>query len=147
LNKRKYYALLGQISSVMMSSDIYQKYPIACLTTWIRPPVLLGQCHLYYDLSGGLIGYITWALLAEDAEDRWLHDPNVILHISEWNEGDRLWIMDFVALNGDIRRLILASESLFPGHRIAKSLRRNVDGSMRKVTTWSRRTKERLGAS
>src|ERR1700749_1313924 len=97
----------------MMASPTYQRYPLACLTAWIKPPILLNQCHLFYDLSGGLVGYATWAYLTENVERRWLHGPHVMLHISEWNEGDRLWILDFVVLNGDVRRFVNELKSLF----------------------------------
>ena len=28
-----------------------------------------------------------------DGSQRLLYEPNMLLHISEWNDGDRLWIL------------------------------------------------------
>jgi len=81
---------------------------------------------------------MTWALLAEDTEQRLIHDPEVLLHFSEWNEGDRLWLLDFVLLDGNIRTVVKEAFRLFPHFTEAKSLRRRPDGSVRKVTTWRR---------
>jgi cytolysin-activating lysine-acyltransferase len=81
---------------------------------------------------------MTWAILAEDTERRLINDPEVLFHLSEWNEGDRLWIMDFVLLDGKFKNVLKEAHQLFPGFTEAKSLRRRVDGSVRKVTTWRR---------
>jgi cytolysin-activating lysine-acyltransferase len=122
----------------MTKSSQYCEYPIACLAVWIEPAVLLDQIHFFRDLGGNPIGYMTWALLAEDTEQRLINDPEVLFHLSEWNEGDRLWIMDLVLLDGKIRSVIQEALRLFPHFTKAKSLRRRPDGTVRKVTTWSR---------
>ena len=142
MSKRDYHLKLGKVSAVMMASPSYQRYPLACLTVWIKPPILLNQCHFFYDLSGGLVGYATWAYLTEEVEWRWIHDPQVMLHISEWNDGERLWIMDFVVINGDVRRFVNEFKSLFPSHTFAKSLRRDIEGAVPKVTTWRCRQRQ-----
>jgi cytolysin-activating lysine-acyltransferase len=100
---------------------------------------LLNQIHFFRDHGGNLTGYLTWALLAEDSERRLIHDPEVLFHFSEWNEGDRLWIMDLVLTEGSLREVVKEVVSLFPGADVAKSLRRNDDGTVRKITTWRRR--------
>lgn len=136
MSKREYHLKLGKVSAIMMASLQYQRYPLACLTAWIKPPILLNQCHFFHDLSGGLVGYATWAYLTEEVEWRWLNDPHVMLHISEWNEGDRLWVLDFVVLNGDVRRFVNELSSLLGAHSCAKSLRRDSKGMVSKVITW-----------
>jgi len=83
---------------------------------------------------------MTWALLAEDTEERLIHDPRVLFHLSEWNEGERLWIMDLVLIDGSVRESLKEACSLFPNFRSAKSLRRRKDGTVRRVTIWKRRS-------
>jgi cytolysin-activating lysine-acyltransferase len=129
---------MGMVAATMTRSSEYCQYPIACLAVWIEPAVLLDQIHFFRDRGDNVVGYMTWALLAEDTEQRLLHDPEVIFHLSEWNEGDRLWIMDFVLLGGRLRAVLKEAGQLFPGFKQAKSLRRREDGSIRKVTTWRR---------
>jgi hemolysin-activating ACP:hemolysin acyltransferase len=80
----------------MAKSDEYCQYPIACITLWIEPAIRHEQIHFFFDDAGQACGYVTWAWLAADSERRLLHDPDVLLHISEWNEGSSLWILDFV---------------------------------------------------
>jgi hypothetical protein len=46
--------------------------------------------------------------------------------------------MDFVVVDGRLRDALKEARQLFPGFVEAKSLRRQADGSVRKVTTWRR---------
>jgi len=98
--------------------------------------VLLRQFHIFKDAGGSIVGYMTWAFLAEDAARRLTDDPAVLLHLSEWNEGDRLWIMDFVVLNQDVRRFARLAKQVLRDCSEAWSLRRYEDGSIRKVVHW-----------
>lgn len=134
-----FYHRLGLATAAAMRSSRYCDYPIACIAVWIEPAILLNQIHFFYDLGGNLNGYLTWALLAQDTERRLIHDPEVLFHLSEWNEGDRLWIMDLVLIDGDIRDAVNEAFSLFPHVTSANSLRRRDDGTVRKVTAWRRR--------
>jgi cytolysin-activating lysine-acyltransferase len=136
---RDLHMALGLAVDAMAKSDDYCQYPIACVTLWIEPAIRHEQIHFFRDESGKVCGYMTWAWLAEDAERRLLHDPNVLLHISEWNEGDRLWILDFLVHTGEVRMWIREARDLFGGVTQANSLRRRSDGSIRKVTAWKRR--------
>jgi cytolysin-activating lysine-acyltransferase len=103
--------------------------------------VLLDQIFFFRDSIGPNNGYMTWAYLTEETERRLINDPNALLHLSEWNEGDRLWIMDLVVIDGETRRHIRqALKDLIPNHSFAKSLRCYPDGTARKVVMWRRRT-------
>jgi cytolysin-activating lysine-acyltransferase len=124
------------VAAMMTRSSQYCDYPIACLAVWIEPAILLNQIHFFSDAGGNVVGYLTWALLAEDTEHRLIHDPDVLLHLSEWNEGDRLWIMDFVLIDGNVRSALKEASRCLPQHSQANSLRRRADGTVRKVTRW-----------
>ena len=129
---------VGLAATVMGQSPQYCGYPIACIQLWLEPAIRHNQIKFFHNESGVAVGYITWAWLAEDAEFRLIHDASVLLHISEWNEGDRLWILDFVLLSGDMRARLRDAAALFKDEESAKSLRRRDDGAVRKVTTWRR---------
>jgi len=138
MSSDEFHRRMGMVAATMTRSSQYCQYPIACLAVWVEPAIVLDQIHFFRDSGDKVIGYMTWALLAEDAERRLLQDPEVIFHFSEWNEGDRLWIMDLVLLGGDMRTVLKEAGRLFPVFEQAKSLRRRSDGSIRKVTTWRR---------
>lgn len=127
---------LGAVALSAMRVPNYAQYPIACLPVWIEPAILLDQIHIFHDPQGQVAGYVTWAFLAPDVEKRLIHDPEVLLHLSEWNEGERLWILDFVVIDHLVKQRIQEACSLFSNYHEARSLRRLEDGSVRKVTRW-----------
>lgn len=135
----EFYAELGAAVDAMAKSDKYCQYPIASVTLWIEPAIRHEQIHFFRDESGQVCGYLTWAWLCEDTEQRLLRDCNVLLHISEWNEGERLWILDFLVHSGDVRTWIREARMLFGEVMQAKSLHRWDDGRLRKVITWKKR--------
>lgn len=132
----EYFAKVGIVASLMGASVRYCTYPVACIALWLEPAIRHDQIHIFRNESGTPIGYITWAWLAPDTEHRMINNPNVLLHISEWDEGDRLWILDFVLISGNVRTRIREAMHLFKQDAWAKSVRRNNDGTVRKVTTW-----------
>jgi len=134
---------VGYVASLMSQQPLYRTFPLACIQAWIMPALAHGQLKVFHDEKGSAIGYITWAYLAPDVAERWVHDPAVLLHLSEWNEAGELWIMDFFALPGFARMLVdHVRSSMFPGEECARSFRRR--GGRRRAVRW-RRSIERGG--
>jgi cytolysin-activating lysine-acyltransferase len=121
-----------------MRSSLYCEYPVACLAAWIEPAIHHGQIAFLYDRGKKPQGYLTWAFLAEDTEKRVVTDSEVLFHLSEWNEGDHLWIMDLVVLDGSIREIVRQVNDLFRSYKSIRYLRRRPDGSVKKVVTLNR---------
>lgn len=132
---------LGMAAYLMSKSDNYCQYPIACLTLWIEPAIIHEQIHFFFDCNGNLAGYLTWALLDVEAENRFISEPDVLLHISEWNEGDRLWLLDLVVINNNLKSCVSEARELFGNFASARSLRRRDDGSVKKITKWTKAPK------
>jgi len=65
------------------------------------PAVKLNQIAFLYDSSGAAVAFASWAFLTQPVADLLLTDPSYELDISEWNEGDQLWLIDFYAPYGD----------------------------------------------
>ncbi|MFS2015411.1 toxin-activating lysine-acyltransferase [Massilia sp. CT11-108] len=143
----------GHVAYLMSQQLVYREYPMACLTAWIETPINIDQIKVFFDPTTSLpLGYVTWAWLAPDVEQRWLTDPDATLHFSEWNEGGRLWIMDFVAPFGhgyDMARYM--QRHMFPDCVEAHSIRRDQDGKVRRHSVWTARrdhtSQDRLGAA
>lgn len=129
---------LGLAVSVMLGLERYRAYPLACVDYWMRPPVLLDQIQFFYSPTGDVVGYVTWAFLADDVAARLQHDPDVLLHLSEWNEGEQLWIMDLALPPGLLPRVIADLARRFADVDEAHFLRRRADGSVRKTSLWRR---------
>jgi cytolysin-activating lysine-acyltransferase len=131
---------IGLAAYLMCQSREYRLFRIACLSIWIEPAIRHRQIMFVFDGERRRIGYFTWALLADDVRRRMGEDASALLHESEWDEGNCLWIMDFVAPMGHARGIIQRMRAeLFLEHEHVYWLRRRRDGSIRHVTEWRRR--------
>ncbi|WP_440962716.1 toxin-activating lysine-acyltransferase [Massilia sp. GER05] len=75
------------------------------------------QFKFYFDARGMPVGMVTWAFLAPDVEDRFLSGDDPQLHLSEWNEGDSPWIIDFVAPYGNLKHILRdLRDTVFAAH-------------------------------
>lgn len=131
---------LGLVTQLMLRSPRYRRYPIANLALWIEPAIALRQIKFFFDAVGRPCGYLTWAFLADDVITRMLGDTCALLHISEWNEGRELWLMDMVAGPGYAQRIArYALDHMFPAQTEGRFLRHHTDGTIRRVVHWKRR--------
>ncbi|WP_340141145.1 toxin-activating lysine-acyltransferase [Pseudomonas poae] len=86
---------LGYACFIIFNSKEYSAYKITSLYRWIFRAIEHEQILLFFDKTNNPFGYITWAHLAPDTENRLLNDPNFSLHPTEWSEGGKTWIIDF----------------------------------------------------
>jgi cytolysin-activating lysine-acyltransferase len=115
---------LGLALQVIFRRGCYLDYPLASIKAWLLPAAQLQQLHIFTGEDRRLLGYMTWAWFGEETENRWKQGRIEPLHLSEWNEGDRLWILDFVAMPGYGRHCAWLAPSLFAPGIIAHSLSR-----------------------
>jgi hemolysin-activating ACP:hemolysin acyltransferase len=88
------------------------------LTTIYDPAIRHHRIKVFYNTLADPIGYVVWAHLASDVEHRWMSTGVLGLHLSEWNEGDRLWLVDGMVAPGYVSGAIdVALSSLFPEAR------------------------------
>lgn len=99
-------AILGPILDLHHNCDYHSKLPIAFFDRIISPAIRHGSLKVFFDQRGDPIAYVVWAYLSPQVEQRIFETGNFVLHISEWNEGDSLWILDFLAPFGHCRRVL-----------------------------------------
>jgi hemolysin-activating ACP:hemolysin acyltransferase len=88
------------------------------------PAVKLGQIEFLFNSFGEPLAFATWAYLTQSMVEVMVEDPSYTLDISEWNEGDQLWVVDVLAPFGDARNLLRKVRKLhFPEQRRARALR------------------------
>ena len=79
---------------------------------------------------------VTWAWLSDEVECDVLATGRALTE-EEWNCGDRLFFNDWVTPHNNIREVLHdMTHNIFPDE-IATSLRRNPDGSVRRVNRWT----------
>lgn len=108
------YEQIGFAVSCMLHHRHYSLFPVLTIKLWTEYAIQHQQIKFLFDASGLPLAYITWAYLDTDTEQRLLNDPNFRLHPSEWNEGSRIWILDFCCKPGFGRKAIARLAQLRP---------------------------------
>jgi hemolysin-activating ACP:hemolysin acyltransferase len=134
---------LGWAVYVICRRGCYIDYPLGSLSAWLLPAAQLEQLHVFVDDDKKLLGYMTWAWFGEETEHRWVGGSLEMLHISEWNEGNRLWIIDFVTMPGYTELCMRMAPYVFPQGVVGRSLGRHPNAKSPIVTTWTREDKRR----
>lgn len=74
------------------------------------PAIQLRQFALDFDATGAAVGYLVWAFVSDDVLAELRAFPGRAMHLSEWNEGRRLWVLDVVGPSA--RRLRFLRQTL-----------------------------------
>jgi hemolysin-activating ACP:hemolysin acyltransferase len=136
---REHAQKIGYAVMLMLLSPKYSSFHVLTLRLWTEQAILHNQIQFFFDPMGEPLAYVTWALLSEETEDRWVSDPNILFHPSEWNEGDRLWIIDFCAPKGKAREIIRhLKEKCWQDHNTVFWLKRRKDGTVYKTYSFTR---------
>ncbi|WP_017346045.1 toxin-activating lysine-acyltransferase [Pantoea sp. A4] len=91
---------IGFAVSCMLKHRNYSLYPVLSIQRWTEYAINHHQIKFFFDGHNQPLGYITWAYLEADTELRMLNDEKFNLHPSEWNEGGRIWLLDFCCAPG-----------------------------------------------
>ena len=101
----------------------------------ISPPVTHKQIKLYFNQNGVPNALVTWAWLTNESLKQVTIDDGG-LEYDEWRSGPNLFLHDWIAPDGNLRKITRdMKESVFP-NETATSIRRNHDGSIRRVSQW-----------
>jgi hemolysin-activating ACP:hemolysin acyltransferase len=98
------------------------------------PAVRLNQIAFLFNSKGSPVAFATWAFVTDEVAQLLQTNPDYRLDLSEWNEGDQLWLVDFVAPFGDARNLIRKIRvACLPGSWRVRGIRRYAAGKMSRV--------------
>lgn len=132
-----YYAGAGYALELLANSEYHRQYPLGdYFRLEILPAFLNGQIRFYLTADCVPTAMVTWAWLSEPVE-RDIHATGRALTHEEWNCGDRLFFNDWITPYDNIREVLHdMTHDIFPDE-IATSLRRNADGSVRRICRWT----------
>lgn len=107
--------VLGSVAWLWMHSASHRNFPLHTLPTLLLPAIKNRQFILASE-SGRAVFYLSWANFSIDAEGRYLANSPLLMPEADWNSGDRMWVLDWVApfghtamVCGLLRRQLLAS--------------------------------------
>ncbi len=87
---------LGAAVWLWTHSRSHRNFPLHTLPTLLLPAIKCRQFALAYE-DGKPVFYLSWAFFSEQAETRYLTQSPLAMPESDWNCGERLWLLDWVA--------------------------------------------------
>lgn len=132
-----HYAAVGFATELLAQSPYHRQFRlIDYLSVEVLPALDSNQARFYLTEGGIPTAMVTWAWLSEEVE-RDVHATGRSLGLDEWNCGERHFFNDWITPYGNIQEVMHdISHNVFPD-TIATSLRRNMDGSVRRVNRWT----------
>lgn len=108
----------GSAVWLWMNATPHSQRPLFALEHMLLPAIRLGQYVLVIEKSSGTgalrpVGYLGWANLSAEAEARYVNKPITGLQSDDWNSGDRMWCIDFMAPFGNASPIYNQWKSLF----------------------------------
>ncbi|HYJ42183.1 MAG TPA: toxin-activating lysine-acyltransferase [Steroidobacteraceae bacterium] len=137
--ERQLSANFGHAIRVLASCD-RRTEALQPLGIHLWPAVRLNQIGFLYNSKGSPVAFATWAFVTDEVAQSMLADPNYNMDISEWNEGDQLWLVDFVAPFGEARNLMRKLCTVYlPGAWRVRGIRRYSKGKQPRVVDFKRK--------
>ena len=93
---------LGSAVWLWMHSPSHRAMPLHALSALLLPANGQRQFILAAE-RGRPVFYLSWANLSLDAERRYLRRHPSQMPVADWNSGDRMWVLDWVAPFGHTR--------------------------------------------
>lgn len=132
-----YYSSVGYAVELLSQSEYHRQHRTGdYLRSEVLPALWCGQTRFYVTQEGLPSAMVTWAWLSESVETQ-VHASGRVLMGREWNCGDRLFINDWITPYHNVRDVLHdMTHNIFPD-KVATSLRRNANGSVRRINRWT----------
>jgi hemolysin-activating ACP:hemolysin acyltransferase len=100
------YSQIGYAMHLLSHSVRGRQRSAAYVTSLLLPAIDHRQVAFLFDEDGSPAAFVIWARLALDVEKRLMAASGLDLHLSEWNEGSSLWLLDLVAPFGNLKYVL-----------------------------------------
>lgn len=113
--------VVGAVSMILIENTHWHGGLKRFLADEIIPSARHGKIAFFVNFERVPVGFVTWAHLARETEERILRTLDPRLHLSEWNEGEALWVRSLQVPAG-LRReaLRLCLDHLFADEQIVR---------------------------
>src|SRR6218665_2011656 len=85
---------------IAVKSDWHRKKTVADLGQLINAAIRHQHIRFFFNPREEAVGYVIWAMISKEVRYRFEKSVGWDIHISEWTEGEILWIMDLAAPYG-----------------------------------------------
>lgn len=100
------YTKVGYATTLCSVAEGRKLYTFNYLQHLIIPAIRHQQIQFYFDSDNKPVAYVIWGFLSERTEQGLLQSQVPKLHVSDWNDGESLWILDLVAPLGHVAEVL-----------------------------------------
>lgn len=115
--------IFGDIASILSTLPNRRATPVSIFSEIYFPAFRHDQIRVFENSAGDPVGFVVWAMLSQLTHDRLLETFDVRLHLSEWNDGDQLWILDFAVEGSSLQSVVDQCVKMFNPHEFAVTRR------------------------
>ena len=120
LSPDKKFKLIGEIASLMISSDLHIDYKLKDIRDIFMPAVDKNQFRIYHNKQGLPVGFLCWAFLSDEV-DKLYSQGNYKLQPQDWNSGGNGWIIELIAPFGHGKDIIAELRNKIFPDRVGKA--------------------------
>lgn len=113
--------ILGEAAWLYSQSTLHRSWPVRIFAQLVIPAVMSGNIRIFHD-QGRPVGMVTWTYLSADVETAYARNP-LSLQPRDWNSGDRLWCIDFIAPFGHAQKITKTMRNNLFKNETARALR------------------------
>jgi len=99
------FKIIGEVSSLMVSSDLHINYKMADLRDIFTPAIDCNQFRIYHNQNGFPVGFVCWAFLSDEI-DKLYAEGKYKIKPDDWNSGKNVWIIELIAPFGHGKKII-----------------------------------------
>jgi cytolysin-activating lysine-acyltransferase len=113
--------VLGSTVWLWMNSPNHNELPLNALSVALLPAIKQRQ-FILASQAGRPIFFVSWAMLSLEAELRYLETHQLLMTPEDWQSGDRMWFIDWVAPFGHTQEVFEILRRNFLKDVFARSL-------------------------
>jgi len=99
------FKLIGEVASLMISSDLHINYRLADLRDIFMPAIDCNQFRIYHNNKKLPVGFVCWAYLSDEIDKLYVEGKYKIKP-QDWNSGNNGWIIEMIAPFGHGKKII-----------------------------------------
>lgn len=121
LNRREHSEteVFGGAVWLALHAKLKRDRPLTALHEWLTPAIETNQYVFVSDVIDTQhrpIMFLNWGNLNEEAESRYVFNPDLPIEKHEWTSGNRMWIFDHLSPFGHALAFNRMAKHLFPDH-------------------------------
>lgn len=136
------FKIVGEIASLMVSSDLHINYRIADIRDIFVPAIDCNQFRIYHNQNKFPVGFVCWAYLSDEI-DKLYAEGKYKIKPQDWNSGKNGWIIELIAPFGHGKKIISELRNQIFPDQVGKALTFSKEKKLRVINIFGSKAKNK----